>query len=158
MSNTSRLAAEGSGKSDEMNAAARKPAMEKIAEAAQAAQDRVVGGIETAKSEALGAARRQKDAGAEKINSVARSVHGVADSVQSELPQMSRSIHNAAAALERASTALRERKVEDLAAGAGDFARRQPMLFFGAAVIAGFAVARFLKSSSQSSNSPDRRP
>ncbi len=105
--------------------------------------------IESAKQEAT----HQKAAGAEKIDAVARSVHGVAESVQSELPQVSKSIHDAAAAMERASRVLRDSSVEELAAGAGEFARTQPMMFFGAAVVAGFAVARLLKSSSETPSS-----
>jgi hypothetical protein len=43
--------------------------------------------------------------------------------------------------------ALRERSPGDLLRGAEDFARRQPLMFFGAATLAGFALARFARAS-----------
>jgi len=48
---------------------------------------------------------------------------------------------------------LRENDIDDLAAQAEDFARKQPALFIGGAFIAGVALARFLKSS-RSASSP----
>ncbi len=127
---------------------------DKLSAFADAAGDRVAENIETAKQKAAGTAQQQRAAGAEKIKEIARSVHGVGDSLESELPQASRLIHDAAAALERASATLRERSVEDLVADVGKFARAQPAAFFGAAVLAGFAVARFLKSSANAPASP----
>lgn len=118
-----------------------------LSDAAERAKDRIAEGTERAKRNAMGMAQQQKTTGAEKISKLARSVHGAADSFQTELPQVSRSIHDAAAALERASTALKERSIEDLAGDVGKFARAQPVAFFGAAVLAGFAVTRFIKSS-----------
>jgi hypothetical protein len=38
-----------------------------------------------------------------------------------------------------------------------DFARRQPVAFFGAAVLAGFAIARFAKSTAQPEGLYDAR-
>jgi hypothetical protein len=42
---------------------------------------------------------------------------------------------------------IREQSIEDVVDGVTDFARRQPMMFFGGSVLAGFALARFLKAS-----------
>jgi hypothetical protein len=42
---------------------------------------------------------------------------------------------------------LRERSLDDLMQSFGRFARTQPATFFGGAVVAGFALSRFLKSS-----------
>ena len=41
---------------------------------------------------------------------------------------------------------MRERDVRELVGEVQDFARKQPTLFFGGAVILGFAALRFLKS------------
>jgi hypothetical protein len=41
---------------------------------------------------------------------------------------------------------VRERDVRELVGEVQDFARRQPTLFFGGAVVLGFAALRFLKS------------
>jgi hypothetical protein len=41
---------------------------------------------------------------------------------------------------------IRERDVRELVGDVQEFARQQPTLFFGGAVILGFAALRFLKS------------
>jgi hypothetical protein len=89
----------------------------------------------------------QKAAGAERIQGLARAVHGAASNLESELPQAAKPLHQAAAALERASTALKERSVSDLMNDVGKFARSQPVAFFGGTLLAGLVLARFLKSS-----------
>jgi hypothetical protein len=101
--------------------------------------DAAADNIEAVKQKAMRTAQQEKAAGAEKINEIA-------PATVSNPSCSSRSIHEAAAALEHASTVLRERSVEDLGAEIGKFARAQPAAFFGAAILAGFAVARFLKS------------
>ena len=57
---------------------------------------------------------------------------------------------SAAASLEQISGALQHRDLDGLIREAESYARRQPMVFFGAAVLAGFCAMRFLKSTSQS--------
>lgn len=57
---------------------------------------------------------------------------------------------SAAASLEQISGALQRRDLDGLVREAESYARRQPMVFFGAAVLAGFCAMRFLKSASQS--------
>ena len=56
-------------------------------------------------------------------------------------------IDKAADQLERFSTRLRDRDVNDLVDDVQRFARRQPAVFIGAAFAAGVIAARFLKSS-----------
>ena len=53
----------------------------------------------------------------------------------------------AADGLERLSGTLRNKDLDTLVRDVEGFARRQPALFFGAAVAAGFLAIRFLKSS-----------
>lgn len=130
---------------------------EKASELADTAQDRIAESVDSAKQKAkekaTTLAEQQKVAGAEKLDDLARSVQGAADSFESELPQVSRSIRDAAAAIERASSALKERSIEDLASSVGEFARSKPVVFFGFAALAGFAAARFLKSADEPRNS-----
>jgi hypothetical protein len=45
------------------------------------------------------------------------------------------------------SSNVGNRSVNELAKAASDLVRQQPVLFFGGAVAAGFALSRFLKSS-----------
>lgn len=101
--------------------------------------------------EARDLAEARKAAAADNVVRLSRAVHGAADQLGEELPQAARYIHSAADRLQGASKTLRERSVEDMVADVSDFARRQPVAALAGAVLAGFALARFLKSS----QSPD---
>ena len=57
-------------------------------------------------------------------------------------------MRDVAARIEDFSDTISHRDVDDLLSAATSFARARPMLFLGGAVIAGFALARFLKTSS----------
>jgi hypothetical protein len=96
---------------------------------------------------AAGLAEEQKQAGAEQADSVARAVHRAADELEGTSPQIARYVHDAASSVDRLARALRDRSPGELLGGVEDLARRQPVAFFGAAVLAGFALARFAKSS-----------
>jgi hypothetical protein len=96
------------------------------------------------------AAEQQKATGAEQMSGVAAAVHRAADDLGSQLPQAATYIHSAADKLEEASSALKERSLEDLMGTFGQFARSQPAAFFATAALAGFALSRFLKSSGES--------
>ena len=107
------------------------------------------GAIEQLKEKAIDFAQRQKEAGATQVGTIARAVHGAAEEPGHEFPRLARHVDDDAERLDRASSALRERSVDDLVRGMGDFARRQPATFFGVAVFAGFALSRFLKSAAR---------
>ena len=93
-------------------------------------------------------AEEQKAAGADNVARLGRAVHSAADQLAGELPQAAGFIHSTADNLQRASSSLRERSIEDMVTGFRDFARRQPAAALAGSVLAGFAMARFLKSSS----------
>jgi len=93
-------------------------------------------------------AEEQKTAGADNVARLGRAVHGAAEQLGRELPQAAGFIHSAADTLQSASSTLRERSIEDMVAGFRDFARRQPAAAFAGSVLAGFALARFMKASS----------
>lgn len=61
-------------------------------------------------------------------------------------------VERAADGLGKFCGTLRDRDINSLATQVQDFARRQPAVFLGGAVAAGFMVARFLKSSSSASS------
>jgi hypothetical protein len=108
----------------------------------------------TVKERARTVAEQQKKAGADQIGGVARAIHGAAHEIEQEMPHAAGFIHDAAAKLEGAADSLRERSVDDLIRSLNNFARSQPAAFFGGAVLAGFALSRFLKSSAQPSGGP----
>ena len=108
----------------------------------------------TVKERARTVAERQKKAGADQIGGVARAIHGAAHEIEQEMPHAAGFIHDAAAKLEGAADSLRDRSVDDLIRSLNKFARSQPAAFFGGAVLAGFALSRFLKSSAQPNGGP----
>lgn len=101
---------------------------------------------EAAKGTARKAAEQQKDAGADRLDTVVRAVHGAAHGFESDMPQTASYIHEAADRLATVSSKLRKETVDDLIGQVGQFARNQPLAFLGGAIIAGFALSRFLKS------------
>jgi uncharacterized phage infection (PIP) family protein YhgE len=109
---------------------------------------------EAAKTEARRIASQQKEAGADRLGEVAGAVHGAARSLEAGMPQMASYVHDAAVRLEDAARTLRTRNVDDLMSEISRFARSQPALFFGGAMLAGFALTRFLKSTAPNGSPP----
>ena len=89
----------------------------------------------------------QKARGVEVIRSFARAIDSVAEDLKPQSPAVARTVHEAARSVEGLSDNLSSRDVNQLIGSAAQFARAQPALFFGGSVAAGFALARFLKSS-----------
>ena len=111
------------------------------------AKSNIAEAAESAKAEARRIATEQKNAGADRLGEVAGAVHGAARTLEAGMPQTASYVHGAAAQLEDAAKMLRHRNLDDLLDGIGSFARSQPVVFFGGAMLAGFALTRFLKSS-----------
>ena len=76
-------------------------------------------------------------------------MHRAADDLETQIPGAADYVHEAADRLEQASAALKERSLDDLVGTLGQFARNQPVAFFGTTVLAGFVLSRFLKSSAE---------
>lgn len=92
----------------------------------------------------------QKSAGARAARTIANAVHRAADELQTQLPTAAGYVHDAASKLDEASTALETRSFDELTERLRHFASTQPAAFFGAAALAGIALARFFKSSAES--------
>ena len=110
---------------------------------------------EPMKEKAAEVAEKQKDAGADQIKIAAKAIHGAASQLETEMPQIAGYIHDAGQRLERAAEDLRQGNVDELMSKFGDYVRNQPAMVFGGAVVAGFALTRFIKSAAhqaQSSN------
>jgi hypothetical protein len=97
------------------------------------------------------AVSEQKNAGAEYLDKVAHAIHRAAGEFEADVPQAARYIRRAGSELSTVAKAVRQRDVRELVTEVEDVARRQPALFFGGAVILGFAALRFLKSAPPSS-------
>jgi hypothetical protein len=89
----------------------------------------------------------QKTAGADYVGSLANTIRRAAREFDSDLPIAGTYIRKAASQVEGVADTIRTGNFNDLVRGAQSFARRQPAAFLGMAVLAGFGVVRFLKSS-----------
>jgi hypothetical protein len=92
----------------------------------------------------------QKSAGADYIGSLAETIRRAAREFDGDLPIAGTYIRKAASQVEGVADTIRTGNFNDLVRGAQSFARRQPTAFLGMAVLAGFGLVRFLKSSADS--------
>lgn len=95
------------------------------------------------------AVETHKTASAEAIASVARSARDAAAGFEKQSPQVARLVRSAADSVERVSVDLRDQSLNDMVKSVADFAQRQPKLFFGFGIAAGFLLSRLLRSSPQ---------
>jgi hypothetical protein len=124
---------------------------QKVSSEAERAKSKFAEAAAPMKQQAREFADRQRLAGAEQIGGVARAVHGAAEKLEQDLPFAAEYVRQAAGTIEGAADKLKEQSVDDIAKSIADFARAQPLAFIGGAVLAGFVLARFLKSSGQPS-------
>lgn len=104
--------------------------------------------IEMARETTMDTLGQQKGRAAESLGSVASALRQAGEQLGSHDQQMIGRVANQAAdRLEHFSTGLQDKSVEDLMGDAERFARREPEMFLGGAVVLGLLAARFLKSS-----------
>jgi F0F1-type ATP synthase membrane subunit b/b' len=90
----------------------------------------------------------QKRAAAEQAGGLAGALRKTGDELnRQQQPYMAHYANRFASSLDRMAGTLRDQDADSLIGQAQDFARRQPGVFLGGAVAAGFALSRFLKSS-----------
>jgi len=105
--------------------------------------------VRNVKDTARRMADQQKESGAERIGGVAGAIHSAADELQQKkMPVAASYVHDAADRIDNAAARLRDQSLDDLLATINGFARDQPVVFFGGALVAGFALSRFIKSAS----------
>jgi len=124
------------------------------AEAANLAQDLKAQGEElvgAARERAQSLADEQKTAGADQVEGIARAARKAADELESTSPQLAHYVRDAASAAGNFSQSLRNRNLGEILEDVTEYARREPVMFFGITVAAGFAISRFLKSSAERS-------
>ena len=108
--------------------------------------------MDKAREKVESVASEQKSAGAEYISSLAKAADRAAGEFEQSVPQAAHYIRQASGEIQGIAQAVRDRDVSELLGEVRDFARRQPALFFGGALLLGFAAARFLKSAGNGSN------
>jgi hypothetical protein len=97
----------------------------------------------------------QKTAGADYVGSLADTIRRAAKEFDGDHPIAGTYIRKAASQVEEVADTIRTGNFNDLVKGAQSFARRQPTAFLGMAVLAGFGVVRFLKSSADEGKAPE---
>ena len=105
----------------------------------------------SAKNKVEEAAAQRKSLGANYISSIAQAAGRSANEFEAESPQAAHYIRQASEQIQSVADTVREKDVRELVGEVQEFARRQPTLFFGGAVVLGFAALRFLKSAAPAS-------
>lgn len=106
--------------------------------------------VDAAKERAREVAGEQKNLAAERMAGFANALrHASSDLDEQGQTLVSGFVRQAADGLADFSGAMRRNDVDDLMGSVESFARRQPALFIGSAVLAGFGIARFMKASSE---------
>jgi hypothetical protein len=101
------------------------------------------------------ALKERKSSGAEYVGTIADTMRRAAREFDTDLPIAGTYIRKAADQVEVASEGIRNGNLNDLVRNAQSFARRQPTAFLGMAVLAGFGLVRFLKSSAENDTQPE---
>jgi hypothetical protein len=115
-----------------------------------AAKDAAKGVASQATDKIMETVGDQRNAGAEYVGNLAATLRRAAREFDKDLPIAGSYIRKAATQVAGVSETIKNGNVNDLVRGAQDFARRQPTAFMGLAVLAGFGVVRFLKSTADS--------
>jgi hypothetical protein len=109
-------------------------------------------------SELSKTAESQKARGVDAMRTFAKAMTSAAGELESQSPAVATTVRATAQRVEEFSANLRNQNVEELLRSATDVARSQPALFFAGAMVAGFALSRFLKSSSSRAPSEPAAP
>ena len=109
--------------------------------------------LDEARRRGRGVLDRQKRAAGEELRSVAEVMRDAASRFEErEEEGVADYVTRAADALDRLSSTLRERDLEDLLREAEEGVRRRPAVYLGATAVAGFALGRFLRAGSRRSS------
>ena len=120
-------------------------AKDAVGDAADQAKDQASSLVGQVKDKALAAATDQKEGLAARIDDLAQSVHKSGEQFAGQQDWIASAIERGAAELGSLATSLRENDLGNMLGQVKSLARRQPALFVGVSLAAGFAVARLGK-------------
>jgi hypothetical protein len=104
---------------------------------------------EDLRQRARSAVDQQKDTAVGGIEGVAHALRSASDDLRERgQPWAAESSRQVAEGLESLAKWVSRRNIDDVTGSVEDFARQRPVAFIGGAMVAGFALARFMKSSS----------
>ena len=106
--------------------------------------------VDQAQQVASAQANSQMTRAASLLDGVAQSLYETSTSMREQQPQIASVADQAASRVEGFSSYLRDHDMNDVVRDAESYARREPLIFLGAAFAVGFIAARFLKASSPS--------
>jgi hypothetical protein len=100
---------------------------------------------------------QQKQRAADGLGSVAQALHQTGDNLSNgQQDALGQYAHRAADTVDQFSQQLRNKSADQLLSEAEDFARREPEVFLGGAVLLGLLASRFFKASSRRSQMRDQ--
>ncbi|HMR63632.1 MAG TPA: hypothetical protein PKE64_06415 [Anaerolineae bacterium] len=124
----------------------------KAAQATEQAKNKVMEAKDHVQNQAKEAAEARKSQAASEINAVAQALRTSGEEMErQDHPGVANYTNQMAERLERVSSYIEERNVDQLLSEAADFARRRPEVFLGGAFVLGVALGRFLSSQGQAS-------
>lgn len=109
---------------------------------AQDAKTRAGSLASTIGDQASSVAEDQKSQLADKLEDVAKAVHRSGEQLEEQQDWVAHMVERGAAELSTLATTLRTNDLQSLLGNLGSLARRQPALFVGASMAAGFALTR----------------
>lgn len=125
-------------------------AVDTVKQTAAEMREQAAGMAEQATQQAQSMLQGQKELAADRLENFADMLRDTADRLDQEAPgALAGYAQQAVSGLDNAAEALRTKSLDTLIADVEGFARRQPTLFLLGSVAAGFALARFLKSSGE---------
>ncbi len=120
--------------------------------------DAAVDMANNAKEKVEAAVSQRKSLGADYLGSIAQATERAAREFEAEVPQAAVYIRQTSEKIQGVADAVRQRNVREMVEDVQDFARRQPTLFFGGAVVIGFAALRFFKSTAPNADRANSQP
>jgi hypothetical protein len=102
-------------------------------------------------------AEEGKETAAQQIGGIATAIRGAAREFERQMPQGAEIIRSAASTLESGAERLRQRSVDEWLQSFNKFAHNEPVALFGGALLAGFALSRFLNSSRPTARAGDNQ-
>jgi len=88
----------------------------------------------------------QKNRAADGLGGIADVIRSASNELRNENETLASYVDQASDQMRRFADQIRQRGVADMMDDVGQFARRRPALFIGGALLIGFGIARFLKS------------
>jgi hypothetical protein len=121
---------------------------DRVTETADELKRQAEGAAHDIRDRAFSAADEGKNAAAKRMESVAHAFRIASDDLRDQgQPMVAEYSGHIAEGLESMAQSLGRRNVDELIEGIEDLARERPVAFMGGAMMAGFALARFMKSS-----------